>query len=62
MMRGKMKDMLSSARFWFIAIVIAISLIAISDHLASPASKAVASQSGGGACAPCGAPCTLTEK
>lgn len=57
-----MKQTLSSARFWFIAIIFGISLLTLSDHLSSPASRAVASQSGGGACAPCGAPCTLTEK
>ena len=57
-----MKQTLASARFWFIAIILGISFLTLSDHLSSPASRAVASQSGGGACAPCGAPCTLTKK
>ena len=57
-----MRERLSSARFWLITIIFAISFLTLSDHLLSPASKAVASQSGGNACAPCGAPCTLTEK
>ena len=57
-----MRDKLSSARFWFITIIFATSFLTLSDHLSSPASRAVASQSGGNACAPCGAPCTLTEK
>lgn len=57
-----MNKFASSARHWFMAIILAVSLLALSDHLSSPASKAVASQSGGGACAPCGAPCALTEK
>lgn len=57
-----MKDKLSSVRFWFMALIFIISFLTVSDHLASPASQAVASQSGGSACAPCGAPCRLTEK
>lgn len=57
-----MTERLSSARIWFIVIILAISFLTLSDHLSSPASRAVASQSGGGACAPCGAPCSLTEK
>lgn len=57
-----MKDKLSSVRFWFMALIVVISFLTISDHLTSPASHAIASQSGGSACAPCGAPCTLTEK
>ena len=57
-----MRDKLSSARFWFIIIIFVVSFLTLSDHLSSPASNAVASQSGGNACAPCGAPCKLTEK
>ena len=51
-----------SPKFWFIMTIVLVSFLAVSDHLASPPSPDVASQSGNGACAPCGAPCILTEK
>lgn len=52
----------SSAKKWFVCALLAVTFLALADHLTSPASYAIASQSGGGnSCAPCGAPCTLTE-
>ena len=52
-----------SPKSLFLTLIIMLALSAVSDHLASPTSPAIASQSAGAkTCAPCGAPCTLTEK
>lgn len=52
-----------SPKTLFLALILILALSAIGDHLTSPTSPAIASQSNGAqSCAPCGAPCTLTEK
>ena len=51
-----------SPKTTLIIILCVLSLFALGDHLVSPTSPAIASQSSGAqSCAPCGAPCTLTE-